>query len=388
MMSRTGGGHVAAAAALQEALKKEFGAACRVSQLDVFTDYMRWPFNRQPQIYAEWVRRASWLYGAYFTFWNLPKLHRLGVHLLYQPNRSRLRALFTEHPADVYVSVHAAISGPVLLAAPYGPRRPAFLAVGVDLIRAHRTWFDAGLDACVMPTKVALESGRRYGMAPEKLRQLGLPIRPSFVSALTDKADARARLGWAPDSPLVLLMSGDGGSGPIQQTVTTLDAAKLSCQLAVITGKNRALESKLRAQRWQGKTHIVGYAEDMALHMSAADILVSKAGSLTIGEACVAGLPMILTHSIPGQEGGNRAYIEAEGAGVSVDSAAATVSTVREWLADEEGLQRRAARARRLGTPDAASAIARLIGAMAGQRNENTLNHGSEWESNPPSPTE
>ena len=90
MMSRTGGGHVAAAEALTEALEARYGAACQVTQLDVFTEYMNYPFNRQPQIYAHWIRNAAWLYGTYFAFWNLPLLHRLGVQLLYQPNRAPL----------------------------------------------------------------------------------------------------------------------------------------------------------------------------------------------------------------------------------------------------------------------------------------------------------
>lgn len=367
MMSRTGGGHVAAAEALTEALEARYGAECQVTQLDVFTEYMRYPFNHQPQIYAHWIRNAAWLYGLYFAWWNLPLLHRLGVHLLYQPNRSWLRKLFNEQPADIYVSVHAAISGPVLLAAPRVHRRPAFLAVGVDLVSAHRTWFDQGLDACVMPTQQAYECGLRYGMKPPQLRHLGLPIRPSFVDALTDRATARARLGWPQDGPLVLLMSGDGGFGPVYRTVRALDEEQLGCQLAVVTGRNRALERKLRAQRWRGPTHICGFVNDMALRMSAADILISKAGSLTIGEACVAGLPMILTRSIPGQERGNTAYIEAAGAGLRSRNVSRTVTIVKEWLADPAGLQQRAERARSLGTPEAAHEIAQLIGDLVSE---------------------
>ncbi|MCY4008716.1 MAG: glycosyltransferase [Anaerolineaceae bacterium] len=364
MMSRTGGGHVAAAEALTEALEARFGSECQVTQLDVFTEYMRYPFNRQPQIYAHWIRNAAWLYGLYFSWWNLPLLHRLGAHLLYQPNRSWLRKLFREQPADLYVSVHAAISGPVLLAAPRGPQRPAFLAVGVDLISAHRTWFDQGLDACVMPTRQAYECGLRYGMQPPQLRHIGLPIRPSFVNALTDRATARTRLGWPQEGHLVLLVSGDGGFGPVYRTVRALDEAELGCQLAVVTGRNRALERKLRAQRWRGPTHICGFVDDMALRMSAADILISKAGSLTIGEACVAGLPMILTRSIPGQERGNTAYIEAAGAGLRSRDVSRTVAIVKEWLADPAGLQQRAERARALSTPDATHEIAQLIGEL------------------------
>ena len=364
MMSRTGGGHVAAAEALTEALEARYGAACQVTQLDVFTEYMNYPFNRQPQIYAHWIRNAAWLYGAYFAFWNLPLLHRLGVQLLYQPNRAPLQRLFREQPADIYVSVHAAISGPVLLAAPRGPQRPAFLAVGVDLISAHRTWFDPGLDACVMPTQQAFDRGLRYGMKPPQLRRLGLPIRPSFVDSLTDRATARAQLGWPQEGRLVLVVSGDGGFGPVYRTLRALDEAQLGCQLAVVTGRNRALERKLRAQRWRSTIHIGGFVHDMALRMSAADILVSKAGSLTIGEACVAGLPMILTRSIPGQEGGNTAYIEAAGAGIRSRKVERTVATVRQWLSDPAGLRGRAERARSLGTPNATHEIAQLIGEL------------------------
>lgn len=365
MMSRTGGGHVAAAEALTEALGRRYGAGCQVETLDVFTEYMRWPFNRQPQIYAQWIRRAPRLYGAYFAFWNLPLTHRLAVRSFYQPNRSRWRALFAERPADVYISVHAAITGPALLALPRGRRRPATLAVGVDLVNAHRVWFARALDACVMPTQQALNCGLRFGMPPAKLRRIGLPIRPSFVDALTDRDSARRRLGWPRDQPVILLMSGESGFGPVLPTVRALDEAGLGCQLAIVTGHNRALERRLRARRWRSPTHICGYADDMALRMSAADLLISKAGSLTIGEACVAGLPMILTRSIPGQEGGNTAYIEQAGAGAGARDVASTVAIARDWLSDAAGLRQRAERARQLGTPRAAHEIARLIGELA-----------------------
>jgi processive 1,2-diacylglycerol beta-glucosyltransferase len=51
--------------------------------------------------------------------------------------------------------------------------------------------------------------------------------------------------------------------------------------------------------------------------MSAADIVITKAGGLTVSEALTKRLPIIIYKPIPGQEQENAAYLEKIGAGRS-----------------------------------------------------------------------
>merc|ERR1719203_837273 len=53
----------------------------------------------------------------------------------------------------------------------------------------------------------------------------------------------------------------------------------------------------------------LGFITRMAEYMVAADVLVSKAGPGTIGEAASLSLPVMLTSFLPGQEEGNVDYV-------------------------------------------------------------------------------
>jgi len=106
----------------------------------------------------------------------------------------------------------------------------------------------------------------------------------------------------------------------------------------------------------------------MPRFMSAADVLVSKAGPSTICEACIAGLPMILYDAIPGQETGNVDYVVANEAGVFAPSPREVADAAQMWLAEgEKGLQRRSQNAHRLGRPNAVWEIAEEVWEYAHQ---------------------
>jgi 1,2-diacylglycerol 3-beta-galactosyltransferase len=100
--------------------------------------------------------------------------------------------------------------------------------------------------------------------------------------------------------------------------------------------------------------------------MAAADILVTKAGPATISEACIAGLPIVLSGAVPGQEDGNIPYVVDNGAGAYAPGARAVGDIVSAWLAEgPDRLARLSENALRLGFPGAVWEIAEEIHAQA-----------------------
>ena len=96
--------------------------------------------------------------------------------------------------------------------------------------------------------------------------------------------------------------------------------------------------------------------------MSAADMIVTKAGAASITEAVTAGLPLIISDVIPGQETGNMQYIVQNGAGAYPGNPEEVGRTVAKWVAEgREKLRERADAARRIAVPDAAYVVAEEI---------------------------
>lgn len=169
-------------------------------------------------------------------------------------------------------------------------------------------------------------------MRPEQMRITGLPVDPRFMQRLTDKAEARAELGWDAQLPAVLMVAGGDGMGRLFETARALDVLPQPFQMAVVAGRNKPLKERLDAASWSHPIHTYPFVRNMPTLMAAADILVTKAGPATITEAAIAGLPMILSDAIPGQEDGNVTYVIESQAGAYCPKPPLVAETVAQWL--------------------------------------------------------
>ena len=153
--------------------------------------------------------------------------------------------------------------------------------------------------------------------------------------------------------------------GTISKMVKALDAQPLDVQIVVICGRNDDLRRRLLARNWKNVHHIFGFVSnnhEMPKLMAASDIIVTKAGPSTISEAAIAGLPMIISDRIPGQESGNVRLVLENDAGVYLPNADKVVSKIVDWLSEgPESLERRANNARRIARPNAVWEIAEAV---------------------------
>ena len=105
---------------------------------------------------------------------------------------------------------------------------------------------------------------------------------------------------------------------------------------------------------------VLGFVRNVPELMGASDVLITKAGPGTICEGFVAGLPIILYDAIPGQEEGNIALVEEQGAGVYCKSTRSVLRQLEHWLGNKEAFHTAKISSSQLARPDAAVDIARL----------------------------
>ncbi len=369
LMSDTGGGHRAAAEAIKSAMEARYPGECSFELVDVWKYYTPFPFNFSPETYGPTIRWGKHAWGLGFKLTNKPQASGAVMDSMYNTLfKDGMRRLVAEHDADVIVCVHSVFVRPVLRALGEQGHRPPFVTVVTDLVSTHMWWYDPNVDRCLVPTYTAYERGLMAGLSPRQMRITGLPVHPKFAASLLEKQEARARLSWDPDLPAVLMVGGGEGMGPLYKIARAVDAAAPRCQLAVIAGRNEKLKEQLEAATWHNLAHIYPYVHNMPTMMAAADILVTKAGPGTISEACIAGLPLVLSGAIPGQEEGNVTHVVRNQAGHWAPSPEKVAAAVAGWLHEgAEGLAKRAAAAKALGRPNAVWQVAEEVWHYANQ---------------------
>ena len=203
-----------------------------------------------------------------------------------------------------------------------------------------------------------------------------------FTKALTVQSGVPIREGFGPvpyrptrDGLKVLVIGGSQGAKSLNEAVPRA-LAQLGEGLHVVHQCGRAHEEAARglyAELGFGKrARIQPFIENMAAALADADVVIGRAGASAIAEICAVGRPSLL---VPYPFAGDHQKINAdsiakEGAALWLPSAEATpdriASELQKLMNDPARLIAMADKARRLGRPQAARAIARDLLTLAG----------------------
>ena len=170
------------------------------------------------------------------------------------------------------------------------------------------------LDGYFLPHADVLRECTAAGMPAEKLIVTGMPVAEKFTHRM-EKGEARRLLGLPESGKIYLIMTGGIGCGDaITLCDTILRVPDDDSLLCVLPGRNEELRNAITARYGaQGNVLAVPFTDKVAAYMSAADVLLSKAGGISSSEAAVLGVPLVHTMAIPGVETLNAEFFAAHG---------------------------------------------------------------------------
>ncbi len=363
-----GSGHRSAAHALEAVFQEQYAGRC-VTQV---VNPMRLPgapsiLRVAEENYIDQITRTpEWYHFQYETTDTrfLASLLNEGASVLLQ---RAIRRCLENWPPHVIIAVYPLYTRAVVEIGRELSHRFPMITVVTDLVSVHTAWFERSVDLCLVPTDAVGEKALQNGMTPQQVKVTGIPVHPRLVRRPADRAALRAQLGWATDRPAALILGGGAGMGPIEEIAEEINRRCPAAQVAVVAGKNERLRQRLADRAWSIPTHVYGFTDQMPALMHAADVLVTKAGGLTVSEGLACGLPMVIHQVTPGQEEGNAAYVETRDAGLHLPAPEEIGELLARWLRPGSAeLQYYAANARAAGQPQAAYNIAARAWKLAG----------------------
>jgi processive 1,2-diacylglycerol beta-glucosyltransferase len=361
-----GSGHNAAAHALDAALQA-LGVETRI--VDHFRDLVHPAFDRwSRRLYSAILRRAPALWG--FGYWVGDRLAPssglvFGMSSLGTP---RLRRLLERERPDLVVSTHPTPAGALSDLRRRGVARLPNALVYSDFT-VHSQWIPPLVDLYCVPAESIRADLVARGIAADHVLATGLPVRAEFEQP-GDPGSARRALGLDPERPVVLAMAGAfGWTGDLPAATRVLRDLPVPLQALIVAGHDDALRAQLRESvRGAGRrVRVLGYTEGMRQLMAAADLLVTKAGGVSLAEAIACDLPVICFGSLPGHERRNERFIVAASAALSARTAEELGAVVSRTLTEPGLLADLAKRMREIRRPGAAGVIAKaLLERLAG----------------------
>lgn len=359
-----GQGHIQAARALAEAMA-ELRPDVRTVSVDFF-DLINPVFNAAARLaYIYSVRKAPVLWREFYQRTARIDPDSFLQQRLYHLGESALRRTVEATQARVLVSTHPTPGGVVAELDRDGKLDPApvLTATVITDYVLHSQWVHPHTGLYLAPCQEVARELVARGIPASRIEVTGIPIRKGFRMPV-DRQAARLRWGLAPEIPVVLVMIGAYGMmrGAVE-ACRRLAFLSEPLQLVVVAGYDRQLFHAVSAavSASPHPVRVLGYVEDVPQLMAASDILVTKAGGLTVSEALAMGTCTVIYSPIPGQEEGNAEYLRRHGAAEVAPSPAALEDLVGALLRDPRRRRLLADNARALGRPGAAVDAAALI---------------------------
>jgi len=196
--------------------------------------------------------------------------------------------------------------------------------------------------------------------ASAKRRTTGNPVRAElFFETPRQALEGR--------KPRLLILGGSLGAEPLNKLLPEALAqvpAELRPEVFHQAGKNH---DEITTERYRAagvEAQVAPFIKDMAQAYGWADLVVCRAGALTISELAAAGLPSLLVplpHAIDDHQSRNAEYLAREGAAFVMPQrttgAAEMAARLKEVLMQPEQLKRMATTARQLARPDATNTV-------------------------------
>jgi processive 1,2-diacylglycerol beta-glucosyltransferase len=224
----------------------------------------------------------------------------------------------------------------------------------------HPFWYNPQISGYFAGNEQVANSLAIKGYPKTNIHVSGIPVSQRFLL----KAHTTIQKGHLQniDVPNVLIMGGGLGIGSLVEILESLDRVILPFKGTVLTGKNAGLYSYLHNKLGDNKQwEIIDYTNKVDMYMKKASFLITKAGAVTLTEASVCGLPIIIYKPIPGHEEENARYFCMQKRAYWAKGPEELVEIVNNALANPKILEELSKQGLKYSKPYAAREISRII---------------------------
>lgn len=198
-------------------------------------------------------------------------------------------------------------------------------------ISIHNEWISDQTDLYLVPTDTVKKHLIKNGIERKSIIISGIPVKESFKKLSINKNRCEK------ETKNLLIMGGGLGLIPFDDDFYKTLSQENHLKVTVITGKNKKAYHKLFGK--YDNIQVVGYTDQVYQYMEEADLIISKAGGITLFETIYAQLPLLVPYPFLEQEKNNAYFIEKQGLGQIIWNDSENITQIAlDMLQDEKKL--------------------------------------------------
>ncbi|MCF8010219.1 MAG: glycosyltransferase [Clostridiales bacterium] len=286
-------------------------------------------------------------------------------HWLDNLGHERLAKLIQDIKPCIIICTFPTPAGVLSALSERGKDVPKVITIITDVI-IHSQWIHPHTDIYIIPDKYSINKLIDRNIPTSCIHPLGIPLRPSFSKNCSCE-QIRQNFGLSNKFTVLLMGGAYGMLGKESKICQLLGNLPEDIQIIIVCGHNRMLLKRMQnlKYRFRNKMHVLGFTEKIADLMQVSNLLISKAGGITVYEALSKGLPLLVYRPIPGQEEGNTNFLINIGAGKSFKNTKDLVNTVQYLYKTPASLKKMSDAALLHSKPNAVNDTVNLVLEMA-----------------------
>lgn len=339
LSAATGGGHMRAAHALEEAIRRK-SPETEVRVVDFLKEISPILDKTICDGYHFLATKTPKVFGKLYQKTNeetpfsqiVPKFNSLFCQ--------KLVPLMEEFRPDVVVTTHPFATEMISRLKEKGALFAPLICIMTDY-GPHKAWFADRVDAYIVSAQDMVEEMVMMGVDRNKIFPFGIPVHGVFFYK-EDKNKLQQELGLTPGLPTILIMAGSFGVTNIAKIYRSIAVIDMPFQMIVITGRNQRLYDYFSEiiPESPKKTKLVFFTNEVEKYMHASDLIITKPGGLTVSEALACNIPLAVFDAIPGQEEDNANFLLQHEMAIRIQKGEDCADSIRALLQDHERLEK------------------------------------------------
>jgi 1,2-diacylglycerol 3-beta-galactosyltransferase len=292
-----GGGHRAAATALQMAIRDQERpwetSLVNLQELLDPLDILKKYGGIRIQDSYNWMLRSGWTLGSA----QLLKVLQFVIRVNHRATVGLFETHWKETNPDMVISFVPHFNRALGESfANVFPGRP-FVTILTDIADyPPHFWIERQSQYFICGSERAISQARSMGHPENRIfRASGMILHPRFYQPpVEDRMAERERLGLRADLPTGLVLFGGHGSKVMLEIAERIEQSQLELQIIFICGKNDKLAGDLRNQKSRYPRFVEGFTTEVNRYMQLADFFIGKPGPGSVSEALAMRLPVIV----------------------------------------------------------------------------------------------
>lgn len=324
-----GGGHNKAANNIREKLELR---GFDVEEIDLLKEISEKLDSLLVGGYLGIVTKTPEIYGLIYKGTNLTQSQNVLSKPILNILSNKILPILEEKRPNVVIGTHVFAIGIMEHIKQKKYYNVPFISVITDYI-THKMYFSDYVDYYIVASEFTKSRMIDDGIKQDRICAFGIPISDNFKERHYEKKD-----GFN-----ILTIFGTLGMNDFSEYIMPILDIANDIKLTMVCGKNEELKEKLEKKYSlfidENRLEIFGYTNEIARLMEENQILITKPGGLTVTEAIVKNIPLIIPFFIPGHEEENKNFIVEEEIGVYANGIDAVVKEIKKFYKNRRKIE-------------------------------------------------